>query len=160
MRIKRSKFNNAKYPIMAVSMAEWWINGYSTMPILWYKVRYRITKTTVGSIDHEQHNLIQIFFHLTHTWSKCVFQHCVRSYCIMDIFANYVCRKGYCSCDIPLNTVDMGQDSRISNVDAVKIFTALHLITGISQETHASLSCNSFTLCKLRYCSYQNIFMT
>ena len=59
-----------------------------------------------------------------------------------------------------LNTVGMRQDSRISNCWCVEDTTVLHLATGTFQETHASSSCNPFTLCKLRYCSWQYIAMT
>ena len=58
-----------------------------------------------------------------------------------------------------LNTVGMGQDSRLSNCWCSEDITVLHLATGTFQKTYASSSCNSFTLCKLRYCSWQYIYI-
>ena len=58
--------------------------------------------------------------------------------------------------DRQLNTVGMGQDSMISNADAVEILQSCTwpcLAIGMFQEMHASLSSHSLTLCKLRCCS-------
>ena len=51
------------------------------------------------------------------------------------------------------STVGMGQNKQDLQCLCSEDVTVLHLATGIFQETRVPLSCNSFTLCKLRYCS-------
>ena len=78
---------------MAVSMAEWWINGYSTMSILWYQVRYPNNKDD-GGFNWPWTTQFDPNYLSFNTHEANVFlQHCLRSCCIMDIFANYVCRE-------------------------------------------------------------------
>ena len=60
----------------------------------------------------------------------------------------------------PLNTVGMGQNKQDLPCLCSEDVTVLHLATAIFQETYAPLSCNSFTLCKLRYCSYHYMSIT
>ena len=60
----------------------------------------------------------------------------------------------------PLNTVGMGQNKQDLQCLCSEDVTILHLATGIFQEIHVPLSCNSFTLCKLRCCSYHYLSIT
>ena len=60
----------------------------------------------------------------------------------------------------PLNTVGMGQNKQDLQCLCSEDVTILHLATGIFQEIHVPLSCNSFTLCMLRYCSYHYLSIT
>ena len=60
----------------------------------------------------------------------------------------------------PLNTVGMGQNKQDLQCLCSEDVTVLHLATGIFQETHVPLSCNSFTSYALRYCSYHYMPIT
>ena len=71
--------------------------------------------------------------------------------------------KEYYSYDGPLNIVGMVDDKQLCLCS--EDITVFHLATGILEEIHATFSCNSFTLCKLTYCSchympvtYQRIY--
>ena len=60
----------------------------------------------------------------------------------------------------PFNTVGMGQNKQDLPCLCSEDVTVLHLASAIFQETYVPLSCNSFTLCKLRYCSYHYMSIT
>ena len=68
--------------------------------------------------------------------------------------------KEYHSYHRPLNTVGLGQNKQDLQWLCSEDATVLHLATSIFQETHVPLSCNSFTLWKLRYCSYHCMSIT
>ena len=58
------------------------------------------------------------------------------------------------------NVVKMGQNKQDLQCLCSEDVAVLHLATGMFQVTHVPLSCNSFTLCKLRYYSYHYMSIT
>ena len=68
--------------------------------------------------------------------------------------------KEYPFYDGPLNTVSMGQYNQDLQCVCSEDITVLHFVTGIFQEIHATSSCTSFTLCKLKYCYYHYMSIT
>ena len=85
----------------------------------------------------------------------------IRKHCYQASHPYSDVNKEYHSYHRPLNNVGkMGQNKQDLQCLSSEDVAVLHLATGMFQETHVPLSCNSFTLCKLRYCSYHYMSIT